>query len=605
MANKGHSVNKTSDEIFDFICTTCDGNGEIVEAVKYCVECQGYCCQACTNIHKTFPVLKTHNLLDASRGNQASNQPPSLPEFPTERCSIHQGKILDLFCLDHDDIVCYSCVATDHKDCPKQSIYSIPDMIGKLFKMNEGKQIQNRLRDIIDSMTALGESTDDKLEVLKVAKEESIEKVLSFQKALEVIFRRAAEASTNEIETRYKELESEILQDKLSIESVTGNLLESEEKLKKAEGNRAQHYVCSKLAEKTIKGTLAFEEKLRNDDHKNLTFTPSQPLMDYVNSLQSIGTVVVTSEKKQNRHRMTASRDNNSQTSMDGTGDVTSKKLDVYRIKESKDINIKVSGDAAACLIISCCLTYDNMLLVTDLNNKKLKRIDIQSMNIVDFCTLDSEPFGVCCISQYEAVVACTSSNKIQFVSIDNKLTPTRHINMSHECRGIATNDNKLYVSDGYSFYIYDTAGNLLKTTSYDDRGTMLVFGLLHVTQTSNIAVSVDGNKLYVCDPGKGILCYDKEGNYLSTYTDSDESGVCGVCVDGRGNVFVVGRNSSNVVQFNEDGKKIGVVVPKQHGLIRPLSVCFHQKLNKLFVTENILFSTMYDRGVVKMYDLY
>ncbi|KAL4223500.1 hypothetical protein ACF0H5_016971 [Mactra antiquata] len=301
MANNGQSEDKMSDEIFNFICTTCDGKGKIVEAVKYCVECQGYCCETCTDIHKTFPVLKTHNLLDASQGNQASNQPPSLPEFPTERCSIHQGKILDLICLDHDDIVCGTCVATDHKNCPKKSIHSIPEMIGKLFKMNECKHIQSRLRDIIVSMITLGESKDIKLEALKDAKEKSIEKVQSFQKALEAIIRKAAKASTDEIETRYKELVSEILQDKLSIESVTGNLLESEEKLKKAEGNRAQHYVCSKLAEKTMKGTLAFEEELRNDVNKKLTFTPSQPLMDYVNRLQSIGTVDVTSEKKQNK----------------------------------------------------------------------------------------------------------------------------------------------------------------------------------------------------------------------------------------------------------------------------------------------------------------
>ncbi|KAL4230832.1 hypothetical protein ACF0H5_011206 [Mactra antiquata] len=566
MADKGQSVSKMSDEIFDFYCTTCDGNGKKVEAVKYCVECQGYCCQACTDTHKTFPVLKTHNLLDASQGNQASNQPPSLPEFPTERCSVHQGKILDLICLDHDDIVCGTCVATDHKDCPKKSIHAIPDMIGKLFKMNECKLIQSRLRGIIVSMTVLGESTDDKLEVLKVAKEESIEKVLSFQKTIEAIIRRAAKASTDEIETRYKDLVSEILQDKLSIESVTGNLLESEEKLKKAEGNRAQHYVCSKLAEKKMNSTLAFEEKIRSDD-KNLAFTPSQPLMDYVSRLQGIGTV-----------------------------DVTSEKLDVYRIKESKDINIKVSGDAATCGTTSCCLTYDNMLLVTDFNNKKLKRIDIQSMNIVDFCTLDSKPHGVCCISQYEAVLACSSSNKIQFVSIDNKMKPTRHINMSHICSVIATNDNKLYVSDSFSFFIYDMTGNLLKTTSHNNRG--FIVNLLQMSYAVNIAVSVDGNKLYVSDLNKGIACYDKEGNYLSTYTGTDVSGVSGVCVDGRGNMFVVGCNSHNVVQFNEDGKKIGVVVTKQHGLNRPLSLCFHQKLNKLFVTMN-------DNDVVKMYELF
>ncbi|KAL4221118.1 hypothetical protein ACF0H5_019378 [Mactra antiquata] len=114
MENKERSMDNSSEETFDFICTTCDSKGKIVEAVRYCIECSGYCCQTCTDIHHTFPTLKGHNLLDASQGNQASNQPSSLPEFPTERCNLHTGKVIDMYCEEHNEVCCCTCVATNH-----------------------------------------------------------------------------------------------------------------------------------------------------------------------------------------------------------------------------------------------------------------------------------------------------------------------------------------------------------------------------------------------------------------------------------------------------------------------------------------------------------
>ncbi|KAL4221097.1 hypothetical protein ACF0H5_019358 [Mactra antiquata] len=568
MENKGRSMDKSSEDTFDFICTNCDGNGKIVEAVRYCIECSGYCCQTCTDLHKTFLIMKDHNLLDASQGNQASNQPSNLPEFPTERCNLHTGKVIDMYCEEHNEVCCCTCIATHHKSCPEKSIYSIPDTIDALFKLLDCRQIQNRLRDTLDSMTAIGKSKDDKLEALKDVKNEEIVKVLTFQIALESIIRKAAGASRNEIESKYKELVKDILQEKQAVQGNEVSLKECCDKLKKAERNRAQRFVCSKIAEKKMKeiDNQISKQKVRNSDGIEYTFTPNQSLMAYLNGLHGIGMV----GKKE--------------------------RTDLYKIKESKDINIKVAGDSEACGSAFCCgscLTFDYQLLVTDLNNKSLKLIDTHTMTVIDVCKLDSQPLGVCCISDDEAVVACEDT-KIQFVSYGNKMKPTRQIKTSHYCYGITTKNDKLYVTDGgSSLYIYDMDGNLLKTISQDNDGNELFSVSGHVIFTEN------GDKMYVSDYFKGVVCFDGEDNYQSTFKDSGLNGVDGVCVDGRGNIFVVGCWSFNVVQFNENGEKIGVVIKELDGLHEtPRSICFHQELNRLYVT-------MENSDVVKMYELY
>ncbi|KAL4218526.1 hypothetical protein ACF0H5_023260 [Mactra antiquata] len=566
---------KMSEECFDFTCTTCEESyNKIVEAVRYCIECSGYCCQSCTDAHKAFPALRNHNLLDASQGSQAGNQQSTLPEFPTERCSLHKGKILDVYCQVHDDVVCSTCIATNHKSCPENSIHSVPDMIGTLYRLDDTKRINRQLRKLMTSMKSMSKSKDEKLEALKGAKHEAIEKVELFEKALKSMIGRAAEDSKSEIVTTYQELENDILQDKHNVDTVDDELQQLEGKLKRSEGNRAQRFVCSKQADKKLKEAerLKVNQDKRSNEDVPLSFTPNQSVMNYVKGLHGIGQV----------------------KGLHGIGQVkvSRKKVDMYRIKGHRDIDIRMTGDNETCHSLGCCLTKDNKLIVTDQLNKKLKRINLDTMSVEDYCKLDETPCAICCTDVKEVAVTYYSSGRIQFVSIHHKMSPTRQIKLPHACYGITSKNDKLYVTDhGSSLYVYNMTGTLLNTITSNNSGTSLF------SRSSHITFNEIGDKMFVGDWNKGLFCYDGAGNYLSTSSDNDLKNVDGVCVDGYGNVFVVGSNSHNVVEYNEDGKKIGVIVQQQDGLCWPLSVCFHQELNRLFVT-------MASSNVVKMYEL-
>ncbi|KAL4235252.1 hypothetical protein ACF0H5_006890 [Mactra antiquata] len=134
-------------------------------------------------------------------------------------------------------------------------------------------------------------------------------------------------------------------------------------------------------------------------------------------------------------------------------------------------------------------------------------------------------------------------------------------------------------------------AGTLLNTITTDNAGTRLF------ARSRHISLSKNRNKMFVGDWDKGLVCFDRAGNYLSTSSESDLNAAVGVCVDVYGNIFGVGYTSHNVVQYNEDGKKVGVIVRQQDGLLNPRSVCFHKELSRLFVTMN-------NSNVVKMYEL-
>ncbi|KAL4219211.1 hypothetical protein ACF0H5_021793 [Mactra antiquata] len=102
---------------------------------------------------------------------------------------------------------------------------------------------------------------------------------------------------------------------------------------------------------------------------------------------------------------------------------------------------------------------------------------------------------------------------------------------------------------------------------------------------------------MFVDNWNNGLVCLDGKGTHISTIKDNDLNVVDGVCNDGTGNIFFVGCNSHNVVQYNEDGKKIGVVVKQEDHLNCPRSIAFHPEDNRLVMT-------MVDSGVLNMFDL-
>ncbi|KAL4218741.1 hypothetical protein ACF0H5_021329 [Mactra antiquata] len=415
------------------------------------------------------------------------------------------------------------------------------------------------------SFSTLSKSKDAQLEGLKDAKKETINQIAKYQNVIKSIVRKVAESSKKKVEEAYQNLEADILQDKNTIDSTNDVLQKTDDKLKKAFDNRAQRFVCSKEAEKNIQVAENEKLKLENNDNTDveISFRPNNTLMDYIQGLHGIGDVLVVAKKKR----------------------------DLYKLKSSRDTNSEVS-DNRVFTSSECCLTYDNQLVLTDHNNRQVKRIDTQTLTVVDYITLDSRPLGICCINQHEVAVGCYFPHKIQFVSIDNEMTPTRKIDTSHDCYGIAMKDDKLYVTDHEtSLYVYDMNGRILRTITHDNDGNKLFSGIRH------IVFNESGNKMFVCDRGNGLVCFDGKDNFLFTIKDYDLESEHGVCTDGRGNIFVVKCNPHNVVQYNEDGKKIGVVIKKEDGLDEPMSISFHRGQNRMFVT-------MYRSGILKMYEL-
>ena len=115
MAFKGDGSITLCDETFNFKCTKCDRKKKGIEAVNFCTNCSEYYCKKCTDVHEDFFEVGTHNLLDVTSYNQATGKQQQNMEFSTEKCKKHPGKVINLFCKQHDEVGCSDCFLDKHR----------------------------------------------------------------------------------------------------------------------------------------------------------------------------------------------------------------------------------------------------------------------------------------------------------------------------------------------------------------------------------------------------------------------------------------------------------------------------------------------------------
>ena len=93
---------------------TCD-NCTTVNATGYCKDCSKFFCQKCIDIHKVWPPIAHHQIMDLSAVAASAFHLPSAKQEATPTCSSH-GKPLEIFCETCDEVICQHCTVRIHRD---------------------------------------------------------------------------------------------------------------------------------------------------------------------------------------------------------------------------------------------------------------------------------------------------------------------------------------------------------------------------------------------------------------------------------------------------------------------------------------------------------
>ena len=401
---------------------------------------------------------------------------------------------------------------------------------------NGGKKLETFTEQMIDTATSLKQQTQAKLDALK-----------------------------QELEQKYQttSLTNELSDAKLVLEKTKRATTDS--------NNQSQQIVCSSLAAIKTRKSIKVYTRLECPDITDISFIPHvahEKLFASLLTHNSMGDFRTV-------HRVMAA-----DTKVEGTSlDLVEPTSGPYVIKKTGKGKSEMAGDIRNSFVLGACSLHDGTILLADYNNLCIKRVSPFATSPSDSLLIPGHA-RICYINEQEAAVTIPHNSQVQMISLGQTMKAMRRFKVDLDCCGIAYHDGELFIANTTSVYVYDITGTKLRKLTRNKRGVTLFSNIY------NLAVSASGRKLFVADTNNGVVAVDsKTGRKVWQYKADDLVNASDVCTDGRGSVFICGGNSHNVLEFSEEGERLGETVRKEVGVTYPTTLCFDTAKSTLVVT--------------------
>ncbi|XP_045195206.2 uncharacterized protein LOC123550854 isoform X2 [Mercenaria mercenaria] len=183
-----------------------------------------------------------------------------------------------------------------------------------------------------------------------------------------------------------------------------------------------------------------------------------------------------------------------------------------------------------SCTVRSICVLPNGNILIVDARNDTLKKLD-SSYKFVGECRFTHSPRDVCYIGSNRAAVILRKTG-IQFVNtqcIYGRMKQENTIQLDHECWGLDCYGDTLFYTCNDAVYTYNLERQQKRV-------------LCEKRPFLRIAVSNDGERIYVAVNLIGLTVIDNQGNNLSTLRTDGFKDIEDVCVTDDGTLLVLDK---------------------------------------------------------------
>ncbi|XP_053373195.1 E3 ubiquitin-protein ligase TRIM71-like isoform X2 [Mercenaria mercenaria] len=527
------------------MCSPCKNGAK--EADNYCTDCHDYYCSTCVKCHDDIPALSGHKILD--KGHFETGTSEAIPVVPTERCKRHSFKPVDMYCQNHDDVGCYTCMAVEHRSC--KDVFYIPEYVEGDKTAADSQEINRDLKKAEDDLKIQLDKHKEEAKRLLKRKVEEVEKVKEFRLEMERKLDALEKDTIDEIEKKYKVLIKRTEDDVCALTALQDDISMSQDSILSAGSNMSQQFV-SLMKGKTATGKAkrCLEDKTSDFSRQEFVFDRNQQLLSNLIQETRLG-------KINQQHAL-------------------------YKLTGKKLYPIKHDSDTKTCSIYGACMIADGSVILADNSNKKLKHLDASSYKVDDVCDLSYCPWQICSVEKHGVAVSFHKRGavkKIQFVSTEGKMKKTRMLETDHGCYGIAHKNGHLYITDSNTtVFVYNITGTKLKQFSKDQSGQPLFSDIY------SLFVCRNDSEIYVTDSSYGLIVLDQDGKLLGKYNCPQLKHARGACDIDDANVLVCGESSNNIIQFSPNGAVVGEVLPSDQCNGSCRAICFDRQHSKIIV---------------------
>lgn len=260
-------------------------------------------------------------------------------------------------------------------------------------------------------------------------------------------------------------------------------------------------------------------------------------------------------------------------------------------VEHAGEINVRLQTDNEVCSIISACQLADGCIVLVDLPNKKLKKLNV-SYDVIDHLSVsENPPSCVCEVGSSLVALTIPLSRRIQFVS-QQPLTLQKSFLVAECGRGIVYHNGLIYVCCGGKEN--EGAGHI---GVYNLNGVFLRAYYEGLNTPTRIC-SLNDDCLIVSDFGHDkVFTFDIICNSIQQVKSTNFSGVGGCSSLENGQVCISGEDSNNILVISESDFKAQELITKKHTISYPISVCFDRQKSQLLVVQN-------DSAIIKVFKI-
>lgn len=529
------------------MCEPCGKRTKQINASHWCNDCCEALCGECVSFHNSMKALSGHRMLPM---NELKNKSLNIP-IHYDYCDSHKGKKLEIYCFDHETPCCLTCMTVHHRKCEKvttideaaKGIKENPDTLKLLEDFeNMAVECENVIHCRSENLKSLEEEKDE-LNIKVTMARENIDKHLD---TLEKELRDNVDAS-------HKEHALSLEDQKTSYE----NTMKMAQNYRKVLSSCIQSVPDTQtLVEinKLRKSKQKCEEIMKRDSAKlkdvHLELTLHKNIEQFNRQCSSFGTVHV-----------------NTTLSCHVSPNL---KECLFNVNLSAVSLLESIGKLSTCITGGTCL-LDGRLVFADNYLKKLLIYDANLTRKADI-PLANKPWDVVHLETDKVAVTLPDEHCIQIINTETKRSE-KTVAVGKWCHGIVYRNGVFIVACKSEVVKVDIDGSIIQTI------------LLKHSDVQYIT-SIGDNMIYTSNSNSSVQIIGQNGDELFQYQYSKLMKPAGIQIDNQGNVYVAGRGSCDIYQFDPSGKLIRILF-KNDDIKRPQFILFANDNRKCYIMHD------------------
>ncbi|KAJ8306703.1 hypothetical protein KUTeg_015744 [Tegillarca granosa] len=526
------------------LCDPCKSTDDDVTAVSWCLECNEAFCQVCASLHKKQKMSKHHALKNIEEMQEVP------PISPYEVCENHKGKIIEAFCIDHNQPCCTTCITIHHRKCDQ--VTTLEDAANGVLDSNDLSELLQRLKDTSALHLDL---VKEKREIIKKLEDQkgAIEKELqdTRQKIIDSFDQSHSSFMQGFTQTHNRKLQ-ELISSIQDSENRNKNIQNYINLMETCKGGCSESQVfleMKKVQEREKEQLEELEQILAKHENLDYKFSLDDNVQKLITQLQKLGQIDVTQKVSLTVPRYPKF----------GRGN---RLVSSFSIKDKCGVDTWVFG--------GCFLSEDTLLLPL-FSGKRLALFKSNGDLIKQSGDLSGEVNDVCMLDPTTVVVTRCKEHTIDYINIPS-LTVNKTKSLGVWCVGITCSDNKLYVGCKNKLLIMDKDGN--KCREINTNGYIKGVTIINQGDKEIVYTNYDNHSCH-------FVRYS-DLQEIQSFTHPDLNNLRGVTSDREGNVYIAETKSGNVFQLSSDGEFIRILLT---GLHKPRGIRFDDNSDRFFVS--------------------